>query len=87
MEEKQYLEKNITMYNYIKEKGKEIQKQYSFILPDYVLEEIVKNKDNKEKLILFINLARINNRLTEKEASLLKHSLFNENGKGVEKCR
>lgn len=65
-------------YNDIKAEGKKIQEKYSFIIPDYVLEEIVRDNIIKEKLIFFINIAKINNRITEEEANVLKHDFIVE---------
>lgn len=78
-EEKEYIKKCLTIYNEIKEKGARIQEKYSFIIPEYVLEEIIIDNIIKEKLILFINIAKINNRITEEEANILKQDfIFNK---------
>lgn len=59
----------------MKAQGREIQKNFSFFIPDYVLDEIVltQNKHQKLNLLVLINLAMINKRLTEEQASELKN--------------
>ena len=59
----------------MKVQGREIQKNFSFFIPDYVLDEIVltQNKHQKLNLLVLINLAMINKRLTEEQASELKN--------------
>ena len=60
--------------DYITTQGKEIQKNFEFAIPNYVLEEIVDNQNKQQKLnlIAIINLATINNRLTREQANRLK---------------
>lgn len=62
--------------NYITAQGREIQKNFEFIIPNYVLEEIVdtQNKQQKTNLSAIINLAKINKRLTEEQANKLKEA-------------
>lgn len=62
--------------NYITTQGREIQKNFEFIIPNYVLEEIVdtQNKQQKTNLSAIINLAKINKRLTEEQANKLKEA-------------
>ena len=59
----------------MKAQGREIQKNFNFFIPDYVLDEIVltQNKHQKLNLLVLINLATINKRLTEEQASELKN--------------
>ena len=59
---------------FIKAQGREIQKNFDFIIPDYVLEEIVltRNKLEKLNLLIMINMAVLNNRITNIQASQLK---------------
>ena len=72
------LQKLLTEFMFIKMKGNEIQKKFNFIIPDYVLEEIVltRNKLDKLNLNLMINLAVINNRLTKRQAKMLKNEFY-----------
>lgn len=60
--------------NYITTQGREIQKKFEFAIPNYVLEEIIdtRNKQQKLNLVAIINLATINNRLTQEQANRLK---------------
>lgn len=53
-----------------------IQNEFDFTIPDYLLEEILKYKTSKDyyKLCLFINIAVINNRLTNENANILKEN-------------
>lgn len=59
----------------MKAQGREIQKNFNFFIPDYVLDEIVltQNKHQKLNLLVLINLAMMNKRLTEEQASELKN--------------
>ena len=51
----------------------ELQKNYSFDIPKYILSEMIKENYDKNELCLLINMAKINNRFTEKEADILKY--------------
>ena len=66
--------KILTQFYNMKAQGREIQKNFNFFIPDYILDEIVltQNKPQKLNLLVLINLAKINNRLTEEQASELK---------------
>ena len=58
----------------IYKRGIEIQNQYGFKIPDYVLYEIVKSekdKNNIRNIIQLINLAMINKRILLKDARIL----------------
>lgn len=57
----------------IKEKGALVQEKYNFEIPDYVLQEIVRDRIDKNKIRLFINLAVENNRITREEGEQLKN--------------
>lgn len=59
---------------FIKAQGREIQKNFDFTIPDYILEEIVLTRNKLEKLNLqiMINIAVINNRITKGQAIKLK---------------
>ena len=72
------LQKLLTEFMFVKMQGTEIQKKFNFIIPDYVLEEIVltRNKLDKLNLNLMINLAVINNRLTKRQAKMLKNEFY-----------
>lgn len=71
----------LTEMIFIKAQGREIQKKFEFVIPDYVLDEIVlaRNKLNKLNLQLMINMAVLNNRLTNEQAKELKKYIYNEN--------
>ena len=72
------LQKLLTKLMFVKMQGNEIQKKFNFIIPDYVLEEIVlsRNKLDRLNLNLMINLAVINNRLTKGQAKMLKNEFY-----------
>lgn len=55
-----------------KRKCDELQRKYSFEIPRYILSEMIKDSCDKNELCLLINMAKINNRFTEKEADRLK---------------
>lgn len=61
---------------FIKAQGREIQKNFDFIIPDYILEEIVLTRNKLEKLSLqiMINMAVLNKRITKGQAIKLKKS-------------
>ena len=65
----------LKQYCEMKTQGREIQKNFDFFIPDYILDEIVltQNKQQKLNLLTLINLARINEKLTEEQASILKN--------------
>ncbi|MBR2587869.1 MAG: hypothetical protein IKD77_01535 [Bacilli bacterium] len=69
------LKNALTEMIFIKAQGIEIQKKFEFVIPDYVLDEIVlaRNKLNKANLQLMINMAVLNNRLTNEQAKELKN--------------
>lgn len=64
----------LTELEFIKAQGREIQKNFEFTIPDYVLEEIVLTRNKLEKLSLqiMINMAVINNRITKANGNKLK---------------
>ena len=57
------------MGQFLKQKMKEIQSNFNFEIPDYVLEEIIIG--NKENLRALIGLAKVNNRFSENQANIL----------------
>ena len=59
---------------FIKAQGREIQKNFDFTIPDYILEEIVLTRNKLEKLSLqiMINMAVLNKRITKGQARKLK---------------
>lgn len=57
------------MGQFLKQKMKEIQSNFNFEIPDYVLEEIIIG--NKENLRALIGLAKLNNRFSESQANIL----------------
>lgn len=61
---------------FIKAQGREIQKNFDFTIPDYILEEIVLTRNKLEKLSLqiMINMAVLNKRITKGQAIKLKKS-------------
>jgi len=59
---------------------KRIQNKFNFKIPVYVLDEIIESNDRiiKDNLNAIINLARVNDRISLKEAEILKeHYVFN----------
>ena len=61
---------------------KKIQGNFKFKIPIYVLDEIIKlnNMGKKNNLNVMINLAIVNNRISSKEARILKdYYIFNNN--------
>lgn len=56
-----------------KRKCEELQRKYNFEIPRYILGEMIKDSYDKNELCLLINMAKINNRFTEKEADKLKY--------------
>ncbi len=69
------LQELLTEMMFIKAQGSEIQKNYKFTIPDYILEEIVttRNELDRLNLQLMINMAVINNRLTKGQARMFKN--------------
>lgn len=61
---------------FIKAQWREIQKNFDFTIPDYVLEEIVLTRNKLEKLSLqiMINMAVLNKRITKGQAIKLKNA-------------
>ncbi|MCR5146815.1 MAG: hypothetical protein K6B70_05680 [Clostridia bacterium] len=61
---------------FIKAQGREIQKNFDFTIPDYILEEIVLTRNKLEKLSLqiMINMAVLNKRITNRQANKLKNA-------------
>lgn len=55
-------------------KAKIIQSKFNFILPDYIIDEIIKNEEKKDYLNLnyLINLAVINGRISKDNGKLIK---------------
>ena len=69
-----YIERLLKIEQRIYKRGIEIQNQYGFKIPDYVLYEIVKSekdKNNIRNIIQLINLAMINKRILLKDAIIL----------------
>ncbi len=69
-----YIERLLKIEQRIYKRGIEIQNQYGFKIPDYVLYEIVKSekdKNNIRNIIQLINLAMINKRILLKDARIL----------------
>lgn len=57
-----------------------IQNRFNFKIPVYVLDEIIESNERviKDNLNAIINLARVNDRISLKEAEVLKeHYVFN----------
>lgn len=57
-----------------KKKASIIQSNFDFILPNYIIDEIIENERNKDYLNLYylINCAIINGRLSEENGKVLK---------------
>ena len=58
------------------QKSNELQEKFNFPLPDYIVDEILESEKNKNfvNLHYLINCAVINNRMTEKNAIILKQT-------------
>lgn len=54
---------------------KKIQDNFNFKIPVYILDEIIEEdeKYNVENINVLINLAKINNRISEEDAMILKN--------------
>lgn len=75
-----YIERLLKIEQRIYKRGIEIQNQYGFKIPDYVLYEIVKSekdKNNIRNIIQLINLAMINKRILLKDARILTKDIRN----------
>ena len=59
-----------------KKKASIIQSNFDFILPNYIIDEIIENERNKDYLNLYylINCAIINGRLSEENGKVLKQA-------------
>ena len=57
---------------------KQIQDEFDFVIPDYILQEIVQKEKRyiKENINALINLAKLNNRLSINQASILKSKII-----------
>lgn len=72
-----YKEKNEKLLKKIerqKEKEEIIQKEFDFLIPDYVLSEIAESDEriDKNNICALINLAILNNRINKENANILK---------------
>lgn len=56
------------------EKKEKIQNNFNFLIPDYIIDEIIQNEISKSfvNLHYLVNCALVNERLSEKNANLLK---------------
>jgi hypothetical protein len=63
----------------IKRRSMEIQKNYNFYIPDYVLSEIVITEKDTffDNVIALINLAIINGKLSKENSTILKKDVKN----------
>lgn len=57
---------------------KQIQDEFNFVIPDYILQEIVQKEKRyiKENINALINLAKLNNRLSINQARILKSKII-----------
>ena len=64
----------VTRDVYVKEIGTEIQEKLGFEIPFYIIEEIALAKENIDKLRvgILINIAELNNKITEEQSRKLK---------------
>ena len=69
------------MMNYVYEREKleaknilykEIQRNYNFTIPQYILSEIIKPLYDKKELCMLINMAIMNERFSDNEGKILK---------------
>lgn len=75
-----YIERLLEIEQRIYKRGIEIQNKYGFKIPDYVLYEIIKSekdKNNVRNIIQLINLAKINKRISLKNARILIKDIRN----------
>lgn len=59
-------------------KASEIQSKFNFILPNYIIDEIIENEDRKDYLNLhyLINCAVINGRISETDGNIIKQVYY-----------
>ena len=62
----------IHRFHRLKEK---IQIEYGFLIPDYIIDEIINNKDY-DNLVSLLNLAVINKRLSKQQAKIIKENEY-----------
>ena len=62
----------IHRFHRLKEK---IQIEYGFSIPDYIIDEIINNKDY-DNLVSLLNLAVINKRLSKQQAKIIKDNEY-----------
>lgn len=57
---------------------KQIQDEFDFVIPDYILQEIVQKEKRyiKENINALINLVKLNNRLSINQARILKSKII-----------
>lgn len=77
-------EKNKILKEYIEyqtEERKKVQDRYEFDIPIYILDEIIEsyNKHREENINVLINMAKINGRLDEQQAKMLKNEFVFHN--------
>lgn len=62
----------------LQSKMKQIQDEFDFVIPDYILQEIVQKEKRyiKENINALINLAKLNNRLSINQARILKSKII-----------
>ncbi len=73
---KEELERILKLEERIAKRGKEIQRKYTFEIPDYVLHEIVEKEENSnDNIIALINLATVNNKILLENAKILKRDV------------
>ena len=68
--------------NFLANERKKIQDKFKFDIPTYILDEIIesKNRHRKENINALINLAKVNERVTDEQAKILKNEfVFNNN--------
>jgi len=53
----------------------EIQRNFNFKIPDYILDEMIKEKRDKENIIVLINLAVLNGTITTENGKKIKKIL------------
>lgn len=74
---KEYVKKEIKIQEMIIQRSKEIQSRYNFEIPNYVLDEwYYAEKDNNfYNVIGLLNLAKMNNRISQENVSRLKEDI------------
>lgn len=71
----QYKKECVVFISWCRKKLKceELQKEYEFEIPRYILTELISTSYNKLDVCLLVNMAVINHRFTDEEGNILKN--------------